>query len=120
MGLADLVRGAVATAKGTVDDLLVSVTLERRTGEDEYRKPTYDGGVAYDAIVEDAIRIVATEDRGEVTTRSKVTLLQNVEVAPGDRFTLPDGSTGLVADVRGMADPAGGRYLVEAWIGGER
>lgn len=117
MGLADIVRSGVAIAASLVDDILVSVTIEARTGEDEYRKPAYAAGVPYDALVEDDVRLVKTDDRGEVLTRSKLSFLQNATVAVRDRVTLPDGSKGLVVDVKGLADPAGGRYLVEAWIG---
>ena len=117
MGLASVVRSAVATAKTVADDLLVPVTHRACTGEDAYRKRAYSAAVTRMALVEDEVRMVRTEYRGEVATRAKVTFLENVTIGAQDEIVLPDGSTGPILDIRGLADTAGGRFVVEVWLG---
>ena len=118
MGLDDLVRTAIATAKTVTADLQVSVTHAAFSSVDGYGKPSYASGVSRKALVESANRLIRTAAGQEVLSRTKVTFLSPVSVTTKDRITLPDGSTGPILDVRGLVDPStSAPYMVEVFLG---
>lgn len=49
--------------------------------------------------------------------RAKVTFLFNVTIGTEDKLVMPDGTTGPILDIKGLQDPASGRYLTEVWLG---
>ncbi|MGE3276727.1 MAG: hypothetical protein AB7O67_16570 [Vicinamibacterales bacterium] len=119
MALADIIRSGISTARGAVAGVMSTVSHAAHSGEDAYRKPTYAAAVSRQAIVEDDVRLVTTDDGREVLTQTRITFLDNVTVTTKDAITLPDGSTGPIVKVAGMHDPAGGRFLVRVWLGAE-
>lgn len=133
MGLRDIVRGGVATAKGVLggsSGLLDTVVHQAWTGKDGYAKPTYDDspGVSYEALVEykrELDRVVGAE---QIIQMAKITILEPIPdhgaaerqepVDPRDKFILPDGRWGPILDVKGVSDPETGKpYMYEITLG---
>lgn len=128
MGLAAIVRSAVATANGVTSDLQVAVTHEAWTGVDGQGSSSYAAGVSRDAIVEHKQRLVRTAAGEMLMARARLMFLEPIPdngatgrrepIDPRDRITLPDGSTGPILDVQGMTDPATDRpYALEVFLG---
>jgi hypothetical protein len=69
------------------------------------------------ALYERATRVLRGLNGKEQTTHGKVTFLGNVPVHPDDVIVPPDGHRGPIVDIKSLADPAGGGYLVEVWLG---
>lgn len=123
-GLDDLVRDMVSVGNDLSADLQVSVTHRQVTAVDTYGKATASTDTVRTALVDDAQRQVRTTPRGinvdgtEVQQKFDLTFLGKVDVDPeNDTFVLADGRTGPILDVKGFADPAGGRYFTIVTIG---
>lgn len=131
MGLRDIVRGGVATAKGVLggpSGLLDGVTHEAWTGQDGYGKPTYATGLPYEAFVEyrrELDRVVGAE---EIIQLASVMILEPIPdtvatgrqnpLDPRDRITLPDGRTGPILEFKGVSDPSTTKpYFFEIVLG---
>jgi len=117
MGLDTLVRSGVALANRLTDALQVDVTHEAYSTQSTSGEPTYATGVTRSAIVEPKARSFMQPNGSEQVSEARVLLLGNVAVDQRDRFTLPGSVTGPVLAVSGFADPLGGSYYTEVWIG---
>jgi hypothetical protein len=137
-GLAGLIRSAVATAATVTRDLQVdvehypAVLLEApievasdgalAAGYAEAKRDGFGNVELGDvtrrkALYERATRVIRGLNGKEQTTHGKVTFLGNVAVHPDDRIVPPDGHRGPIVDIKSLADPAGGGYLIEVWLG---
>ena len=118
MGLDTLIRSGVALAKRLTSSLQVSVTHKTVTARDTYGKVTGSSSVSRQALLEDSKRLIRYPGGVEKQARAKLTFLENVAIDVNDtEFTLPDGTTGPILDIRGLSDPTSGRYLTEVWLG---
>jgi hypothetical protein len=119
MSLADVIRGAVATAKSVTAPLEVDITHEAWTGLDNSTKPTYATGVTLSALVEQGPVPFRTALGETVEVKAIVTILQPVTangasgreepIDPRDQITLPNGTIGapIVATPEpGLVDPS--------------
>lgn len=129
MGLADVVRGAVATANTVTRDLQASVTHFAWTSQSDTGAPVYASGVSRKAIVEMKQRLMRTAGGQEIVARAKVTFLElpaangaanrREPIDPRDKILLPDGTTGPILDVAGLVDAestAGRSFFAEVWL----
>src|SRR5512144_807686 len=108
MGLAAIVRNAVAVANNVTNSLQTTVTHEAWTGHDKYGKPTFDSGIERAALVQ---RNTASIGAQQILISATVTFLYPVEsngtagrqapIAPRDRITLPDGWSQPIVSVNG-------------------
>jgi hypothetical protein len=128
MALDSLVRSAVAIANGVTSSLQVVVSHEAWTHDDAYGAPQYATAVNLSAIVEYRQRLRHLRDGQQVLQRAVVFLLEPVSpngaaerrepIDPRDRIVLPDGTTGPIYDVAGLADPqTNASYYHEVVIG---
>jgi hypothetical protein len=128
MALDSLVRGAVAIASSATASLQVTVAHSAWIANDEYGAPQYATPVNRQAIVEYRQRLRHLRDGQEVMQRAVAFLLEPVEpngasgrrepIDPRDKIVLPDGTTGPLYDVAGLADPqTNASYYHEVVIG---
>jgi hypothetical protein len=128
MALDSLVRSAVAIANSVTSSLQVVVSHEAWIGSDSYGAPQYATAVNLSAIVEYRQRLRHLRDGQQVLQRAVVFLLEPVSpngaaerrepIDPRDRIVLPDGTTGPIYDVAGLADPqTNASYYHEVVIG---
>lgn len=117
MSLLDIVRSAVKIADEVTKPLQAIVSYERFLGSDGYGAPIYDAPVELPAIVDYKSTQVRTKEGILTVSRASITLLDIAAVigATGgagidnnDRFTLPDGDTGPLLDIRGFVDAGTG------------
>jgi hypothetical protein len=122
MALADTVRAGVALANSLTGSLQVTVQHEAWTHSDKQGAPKFDAPIAQPALVEYKHQLYRMPGGQEVTQRARVTFVGPIAgngaegrrepIDPRDRITLPDGTTGPILDVQGLADPAtAGAYL---------
>jgi hypothetical protein len=113
MGLADVVRSAVATAAGLTLDFQPTVRHAAATGtRDSKGNMGHGTPVARRAVVVDANETVTTPGGEVVVCRTKVVFLGAVAVAQEDELTLPDGRTPPIRRVNaGALDSAGGKFV---------
>ncbi|MCR4301802.1 MAG: hypothetical protein NUV51_09345 [Sulfuricaulis sp.] len=113
MSLLDVVRSAVKIADEVTKPLQATVTYERYTGSDGYGTPTYAAAVSLRAIVDYVSKQVRTQEGILTVSRATITLLDIAAVVAAtggagidnnDKFTLPDGDTGPLLDIRGFVD----------------
>jgi hypothetical protein len=125
VGLADIVRGAVAIANNVTSSLQAIVTHEAWIGSDKYGKPIYDSPISRPAIVD---RKTASIGGQQIVQNTSVTFIYPITaqgaadrqepVDPRDRITLPDGWTGPIVNVNGLVDPLTGMpYLYQVSLG---
>jgi hypothetical protein len=120
MSLASLVRSAVAVADRVTSrgGLQVTVTHKTVTARSASNAPTYSAGTARNGLLEFKTRTVKRIDGIETLSHAKLSMLFRVTVNQDDQFTLPDGTTPPIVDVRGgLADPESGTYLTEVYFG---
>jgi len=130
MGLANIVRNAVATADTITKDLQATVTHYAWTGQNDTAAPTYGSGVSRKAIVEMKQRLVRKPNGDEIVARARVMFLalptangasgRREPIDPRDKIVLPDGTTGPILDVTGLVDAestTGRSYFAEVWLG---
>jgi len=127
MGLADVVRSAVAIADSVTASLQTDVTHEAWIDDDRFGKPTYADPVTRKALVSQVQKLVRTADDRTVVAKTKVSFLRPIPAQgasgraepldPRDKITLPDGTTGPLLAVEGMVDPGTDRpYLLECFF----
>lgn len=129
MGLADIIRSAVATANDITLDLQATVTHYAWISADATGKPTYASGVARKAIVEHRTKTIRNATGQEVVGRHKLTFLvvptangtsgRREPIDPRDKFVLPDGTTAPIASIEGVTDAestTGRNYSYEVWL----
>jgi len=119
MGLASVVRGAVATANRVTKDLQSTVSHQSAMSTPSSKGViAYGAAVSRRALVDWKQKVMRTSNGQEVTTRASVTFLEPVAVTLLDVIILPDGTTGPILDVGGFVDASTGRpYLMEVWLG---
>lgn len=115
-GFADIVRNGVALANSLTGTLQVPVSYEPWIDQDAFGNALYGPVQTVMAIVERESRLVVDASGQEIKAEHTINLLR--PVAPNgaesrdepidgrDRFTLPDGSTGRIATVETLVDPA--------------
>jgi hypothetical protein len=128
MDLSGLVRGAAAIARSVTDSLQVTITHEAWIGNDAYGAPLFATAVARAALSEQKQVLRRTANGENVLSRTKLTFLDPISgngadgrrepFDPRDRITLPDGTTGPILDVSGLADPTTSYpYMYEVYLG---
>jgi hypothetical protein len=117
MGLDALIRSGVAMAKRLTSDLQATVSHAAYLSRNEYGVPTYEAAVDRPALVEMKSRWLRRTEGSEIVARATVTILENVTVTVLDKITLPDGSTGPILDVQGLADPVSGLFYAQVFLG---
>lgn len=120
MGLDAIIRSGIATAKSVTADLQDEITIEAYIGQDKWGAPSYATGVSYDALVEHKQRLVRDFNGNEVTSATRLTVLQPIAangdadrlrepIDPRDKITLPDGTTHTALAEEGLVDPSTGK-----------
>lgn len=128
MGLAAIVRSAVAIANSVTLDLQVNVTHEPWISDDGQSKPTYGTAATIPAIVVDERKGFRDAIGEVVQSHTRISFLRPITpngatgrkepVDPRDRLTTPDGTTGKVVGSGGMVDRGTGRrFYSEVWLG---
>lgn len=119
MGLDSTIRAGVATAKTVIGDLLVDVTHTSGRTIDVAGKLTGGTANTRKALVEYKVAKIRGRDGNDVLGRAKVTFFEDVAVNHADSIVLPDGTTGPILHIGGLADPntSTSRYFVEVVLG---
>jgi hypothetical protein len=121
VGLADVVRNAVAIAHQVVGDLEVSVVHEPYLRQDGYKKPVYGAGVNRTGLLMFDTKMVTDETGQEKVSDAQLTFLEPITVDTRDRMTLADGKRPKILAVRGFADAGrDGAFVTEVAFGGAR
>lgn len=128
MGLADVIRAGVATAKALTLDLQVSVTHTPWIGQDTNGAMIPGPTATLKAIVERKQRMVRTPSGQEVLSQYYVAFLE--QVAPNgaagrtepidvkDALVLPGGVTGPILSIVGFYDAGTGYpFFTEVYLG---
>lgn len=117
MAFDDLVRTGVALADRMTESLQAPIVHEPWVGQGDTGEPIYAAPIQRTAIVEYEPKQV--QARGQaVEVAARVVFLRPVLVGHSDRLTLPDGTTGPLVRIGGLADPdAGWAFVVEVMIG---
>ena len=103
MGLASSIRSAVKGIKAAVGDVADVVLHQAQDGINVDAEQGAGESVERRAVVEYRRKIMNSGDRTEVST-ARLTFIEPVAVAMGDRFTLPNGTTGPVIAIGGVTD----------------
>lgn len=118
MGLADIVRDAVALGQELTADLQVLIVHEAWVGQDISTDPLYAAAVEYPAIVELGPKPFRTDQGEVITVRAIVSILRPIVPIGGvpdrdepldgrDQITLPDGLIGPpIMGGGGVVDPS--------------
>lgn len=118
MGLQDLVRSGVALANRVTKTLQATVAHEAFKAEDQTGQRTYYAAVQRTCVIEWRRTRRRTQAGDEIVIRPTLLFLSPVAIDTRDRITLPDGTTGPIADVGGVIDPdTGTAYTREVTIG---
>jgi hypothetical protein len=128
VALADVVRSGIATAKSITATLQANVLHTPWVGQDEWATPAPAQATARPALVEMKQSLRRGADGHEVLQRATVTFLAPIApngaagrrepIDPRDVIVLPDGTTGPILDVSGLADPASGQpYMLVVALG---
>ena len=113
MSLLDIVRSAVKIADDVTKPIQATVAYERWTGADAYGDPVYALPVSLWAVVDYKSTQVRTPEGILTVSRATIMLLDVTAVVAAtggagidnnDKFTLPDGDTGPILDIRGFVD----------------
>ena len=117
MSLLDVVRSAIKIADSAIKPLQAIVTYERYTSSDGYGAQIYAAPVLLRAIVDYVSSQVRTQEGILTVSRATITLLDIAAIVAAtggkgidnnDKFTLPDGDTGPLLDIRGFVDAGTG------------
>lgn len=113
-----LIRQGLALADSLTSSLQDEVTYEAWVGSDAFDEPSYAAPKQIPALIEKQNRMVIDQEGREIRAEHAISLLRPIEAhgAAGrnepidnrDRFTLPDGSTGIIAAVETFIDPSTG------------
>jgi len=125
---AAIVRAAVVTANTMTESLQVPVQHAAWTSSDGLGAPVYATRVVRQAIVENKQQQVRTTTGETVLARAKITFLAPITgngadgrrepFDPRDEIVLPDGTSGPILAINGIADPATNYpYLFEVYLG---
>ena len=119
MALDTVVRSAVGVANSVTGALQVDVTHLTGQTVDKYNKRTGGTTTTRQAIVDYKVRKIRLRDGTEHLSRADVFFIGNVTVLVTDVITLPDGTTGPILDIGGLADPenAGDRFYTSVMLG---
>ena len=114
-GFADIVRQGVALADSLTSTLQDEVTYEAWTGSDGFGEYSFAAPVQIPALIEKSDKTVIDMQGREIRAEHVISLLRPIAAngATGrrepidnrDKFTLPDGSTGIIAGVDTLVDP---------------
>jgi len=118
MGLDDILRGAVKTAKAVTKDLQPTVLHAAWKEQTTSGAQTYKAAVKRGAIVSFHQQQVRTPE-GELTmSRAQITFLEPVAISTKDKLTLSDGSTGPILQIGGPVDPGNDLgFVTDVWLG---
>lgn len=125
MSLLDILRSGVKIVDGVTKPLQPYVSYWRYVSGDAYGTATYSpaitsAGAQLRAIVDYKSTQVRTKEGVLTVSRALITLLDiNAVVAAtnglgidnNDKFTLPDGDTGPILDIRGFVDAGTGHPI---------
>jgi hypothetical protein len=121
MSLLDVLRAGVKIADNVTKPLQATVTYQRVTASDGYGEPSPLGSaVQLRAIVDYTARQVRTPQGVLTVTRATIDLLDIAAVVAAtngegignnDKFTLPDGDTGPILDIKGFIDAGTGHPI---------
>lgn len=119
MGLADIVRGAIATADSVTKDLQPAVQHRPFLGtRDEFGNPQFGADVELKGLVEYKNRLARTPAGDEIIVPVTFTYFGDLSVTLMDEITLPSGITVPVRGFKGFVDPLTGRpYMTEVYCG---
>jgi len=129
MGLADVIRSGVAVINSVTSDLQVTVQHYAWTGNNDDGESTYDTVVNLSAIVQYGKSITLVKEGRELIIKgTSVTVVGPITdngasnrqepVDPRDRLVLPDGTSGTIVDIKGVADPStSAQYIYEVFLG---
>jgi hypothetical protein len=126
MGFDALVRKGMAIVNKATLSLQVPVIVEPFDQVDKNTKPLYLDPIlpTPTAIVKLTTRVIQTGNKAQtsganeevVVAAAKITFVRNIAIKKRDRITTPDGISGPVVAISGLADPAGGFYGPTVWI----
>jgi hypothetical protein len=128
MGLSNIIRSGVAIANSLTTDLQVPVQHYAWIGDDDFNKPIFANPVTRYALVEMKERMLHFQTGEDFLAKCTVTFL--VPIAPNgasgrrepidnrDKIVLPNGFTGPIRDVLGLANNfSDSPYVVEVILG---
>lgn len=117
-GFADIVRNGVALADSLTTTLQDAVTYEPWVSINGFGDDSYGSPQSIPAIIERGARLVVDAEGREIRAEHTINLLRPIaangavgrdEPIDGrDKFTLSDGSTGRIAAVESLVNPATG------------
>ena len=81
--------------------LLVAVSYEPYTGDDEFGNSEYGSKVTLSVAMEYKNRFTASSELGGQMSTHNLTILEPMGINVKDRFTLPDGSTPQIMSTEG-------------------
>lgn len=127
MGLASVIRNAVAVADKVTQDLQALVTLRHVISSNSSGDITWGDPVSLHALVDWKQKHLRTQS-GELTvSRASVLFVDVTEllaatnndgIDDNDIITLPDGTTGPILDMSGFIDAGTGRpFATEVFLG---
>lgn len=120
MSLLDVLRSGVAIADSVTKPLQATVSFQRYLSTDWQGTKTYAAAVDLKAIVDYVSRQVRTPEGILTVSRATIGLLDIAAVVAAtggagidnnDVFTLPDGDTGPLLDIRGFVDAGTGHPI---------
>lgn len=129
MGLASVIRSGVAIINSVTSDLQVTVVHYAWLSNNDDSESVYDTGVNLSAIVEyGKEQLLQTDGRELLVKGTSIMIIGPVTdnggsnrrepIDPRDRFTLPDGTSGPILSMKGVADPlTGDQYVYEVFLG---
>ena len=118
MGFSKLVRDGVALADSLTSSLQDEVVYEPWIGLDGFGGSEYGPPQNIPAIIEKSDSLQRDSEGRDIRVDTRINILKPIlangaderdePIDPRDRFTLPDGTTGPVASVETLIDPATG------------
>ena len=120
MSVLSALRSGVKVADAITKPLQATVRFQRHLGADGYGTQTFANVVKLRAIVDYTAAQVRTQAGVLTVSRATITLLDIVAIVAAtggigfendDKFTLPDGDTGPILDIRGFVDAGTGHPI---------
>jgi hypothetical protein len=111
-------HGLVSTA-GTIADNLIglpTITHAAYVSVDGWGAATYATGVSRKCVIAHKQKRVIGKSGTEVISDTQITLCDSVVVNPLDKFTMPDGQTPPIVDVRYIEDKDGLPFATEIYF----
>ena len=127
MGFRDLIKSGVALADSLTSDLQPLVDFEAWIGQDAFGQAQYAPPVKVRCLVERKQKLIRTAAGNEVMSSHALTILRPLApngaphrsepVDTRDRFTLADGTTGVILNAEGFDDPVtNAGYFAQVWL----